>query len=164
MVEQRGVVNCVLRTNERFAIGPDDRALCLSALHHDMSVHDVFGLLAAGGTLVMPEESGRRDPAHWLDLMRREGVTVWTSVPAMMEMLLEYAAAHGDNLPQSLRLAFQGGDWISLSLPERLRNAFPGAQLVSVGGPTETTVWNIWHRRRDGRCGLEEHSLRQADR
>jgi amino acid adenylation domain-containing protein len=145
MVEQRGVVNCMLRTNERFAIGARDRALCLSALHHDMSVHDVFGLLAAGGTLVLPEESGRRDPAHWLDLMRREGVTVWTSVPAMMEMLLEYAAAHADDLPRSLRLAFLGGDWIPLSLPERLRGTFPGAQLLSVGGPTETTVWNIWH-------------------
>jgi amino acid adenylation domain-containing protein len=145
MVEQRGVVNCMLRTNERFAIGPGDRALCVSALHHDMSVHDVFGVLAAGGTLVIPDESGRRDPAHWLELIRREGVTLWTSVPAMMEMLLEYAAAHGDGLSQPLRLAFLGGDWIPLSLPERLSEAFPGAQLVSVGGPTETTVWNIWH-------------------
>ncbi len=32
-----------------------------------------------------------------------------------------------------------------LELPERLRAVAPGAQLVSVGGPTETTLWNIWY-------------------
>ncbi len=145
MVEQRGVVNCILRTNAEFGIGPNDRALCVSALHHDMSVHDVFGMLAAGGTLVMPAEADRRDPVQWLELIRREGVTLWTSVPAMMEMLLEYASSRNTDLPQSLRLVFLGGDWISLSLPDRLRTTFAKAQVVSVGGPTETTLWNIWY-------------------
>ncbi|MEX2303773.1 MAG: amino acid adenylation domain-containing protein [Bryobacterales bacterium] len=145
MVEQRGVVNCILRTNTQFGIGPGDRALCVSALHHDMSVHDVFGMLAAGGTLVMPGESDRRDPVQWLELIRREGVTVWTSVPAMMEMLLEYAGSLSGEIPESMRLAFLGGDWISLTLPQRLSSTFPKAQLVSVGGPTETTLWNIWY-------------------
>jgi acyl carrier protein len=44
-----------------------------------------------------------------------------------------------------LRLAFLGGDWIALSAPERIRAHFGDVQVVSVGGPTETTVWNIWY-------------------
>jgi len=145
MIAQRGVVNSVLRTNRRFGIGPADRALAVTALHHDMSVYDIFGLLAAGGTIVMPEAARRRDAAHWAELMRREQVTVWNSVPAMMEMLLEHVSSRGESLPASLRLAFLGGDWIQVTLPGRLQAQVAGVQVVSVGGPTETTLWNIWY-------------------
>ncbi len=148
MIEHRGMVNAVLRTNERFEVGPDDTALGLTALHHDMSTYDLFGVLAAGGTLVLPDPGSRRDPAHWAGLMREHGVTLWNSVPAMMEMLVEWAEPRAEGsrkaLPDSLRLAFLGGDWIPVDLPDRLRALVAEVEVVSVGGPTETTLWNVW--------------------
>ena len=134
-----------MQTNADFRVGPADRALALTALHHDMSLYDIFGVLGAGGTLVIPDAARRLDPDHWAELMRRERVTLWNSVPTMMQMLVEHAAGREDVLPQSLRLAFLGGDWIPVTLPKRLQALVPGAQVVSVGGPTETTLWNIWY-------------------
>lgn len=145
MIRQRGLVNAILQTNRVFGIDETDSVLALTALHHDMSAFDIFGILAVGGTIVIPETSKRREPAHWLELLAGRGVTVWNSVPASMEMLLEYASGHPEARLPSLRLAFLGGDWIALSLPERLRKLAEQARLVSVGGPTETTLWNIWH-------------------
>ncbi|MBW4417614.1 MAG: amino acid adenylation domain-containing protein [Myxacorys californica WJT36-NPBG1] len=145
MIAHRGVVNAIAQTNQHFQICNRDRVLALTALYHDMSVYDIFGTLAAGGTLVIPDAALRRDPAHWSELMMREQVTLWNSVPAMMEMLLEYAAERPEVLPASLRWAFLGGDWISVTLPDRLKALVPEAQVVSVGGPTETTLWNIWY-------------------
>ncbi len=86
--------------------------------------------------------------------MNRHRVSIWNSVPAMMEIVLESIfgrnvqnqTGHAQTgLPRSLRLAFLGGDWIPLSLPERLRSLVETVQIVSVGGPTETTLWNIWY-------------------
>ena len=145
MIAHRGLVNALKATRRRFDIGPDDRALALTALHHDMSVFDCFGVLGAGATLVIPDAAGRRDPGHWAEQMARHRVTLWNSVPAMMEMLLEYTSGRPDSLGDMLRLAFLGGDWIAVDLPERLAAQVPGAGVVSVGGPTETTLWNIWH-------------------
>lgn len=145
MLEHRGIVNAIESTNRRFEVGPDDTVLGLTPLHHDMSMYDIFGVLGAGGTLVLPDASGRRDPDHWSTLMRREGVTIWNSVPQMMEMMLTYADDNRDAVPDTLRLAFLGGDWIPLSLPDRLQDQAGAAQVVSVGGPTETTLWNIWY-------------------
>ncbi|MFW6693098.1 amino acid adenylation domain-containing protein [Streptomyces sp. MAR4 CNX-425] len=146
MIAHRGLVNALEATIREFGITEDDRALGLTALHHDMSLFDVFGVLGAGGTLVLPDADKTRDAAHWADLVGTHRVTLWNSVPAMMEMLLEHTGA---GTVGSLRTVFLGGDWIPLSVPERLAAAAPDAELVSVGGPTETTLWNIWYRVRD---------------
>ncbi|MEV6395076.1 amino acid adenylation domain-containing protein [Streptomyces sp. NPDC051907] len=144
MIEHRSVVNSLRETIETFAIAPGDRCLALTALHHDMSVFDLFGVLGAGGVLVVPDAAERREAAHWARLMAAHEVTVWNSVPAMMEMLLEHLGEDSGPL-DALRLAFLGGDWIPLPVARRLCER-EDVELVSVGGPTETTLWNIWHR------------------
>jgi pyochelin synthetase len=149
MIAHRGVVNAIAATNQRFAVSTADRVLALTALHHDMSVYDIFGILAAGGAMILPDASSQRDPVHWQELIHRHQITIWNSVPAMMEMLLESISGsklhNQPRLGRSLRLAFLGGDWIPLSLPKRLQNWVDTVQIVSVGGPTETTLWNIWY-------------------
>lgn len=146
MVGQRGLLNAVIQTNNEFGITENDRVLSLTNLHHDMSAYDVFGILIAGGSIILPEHDKAKDPEHWVQLINENGVTVWNSVPAMMEMLLQYM--EGDNLTtlKTLKLAFLGGDWIGVTIPSRLKMLAPSACVVSVGGPTETTLWNIWYK------------------
>ncbi|MFY2561183.1 amino acid adenylation domain-containing protein [Corallococcus terminator] len=144
MLAHRGLVHALDETLREFSIGPEDRVLALTALHHDMSMFDVFGMLSAGGAIVFCEATARKEPARWAELLRTERITVWNSVPGMMEMLLAQASGRPEPLAPSLRLAFMGGDWIPLDLPDRLRALVPTVQPVSVGGPTETSLWNIW--------------------
>jgi dihydroaeruginoic acid synthetase len=137
----RAAVNTVEDINERFSVGPDDRVLAVSALDFDLSVWDIFGLLAVGGAAVLVPESGRRDATEWLTLCRRHGVTVWNTVPALLDMLL--TAAGEDPLPDSMRLALLSGDWIGLDLPGRLAGATDGrCRFVSLGGATEAAIWS----------------------
>ncbi|MBR8836536.1 MAG: amino acid adenylation domain-containing protein [Stigonema ocellatum SAG 48.90 = DSM 106950] len=143
MITHRNVVNVVVYTNQRFHVGPQDRILALTALNHDLSVYDIFGSLSAGSTIVIPDSSLVKDPTHWAELMVREKVTLWNSVPAMLEMLVDYIQQQPQAVPSSLRLAILGGDWLPVSLPNRLKALVPGVQILSIGGPTETTIWNI---------------------
>ncbi|SCD68488.1 MULTISPECIES: non-ribosomal peptide synthetase [unclassified Streptomyces] len=143
-VSHRAAVNTVEDVNDRFHVTADDRVLAVSALDFDLSVWDVFGLLGAGGALVLVAESDRRDAQRWLSLCRRHGVTVWNSVPALMDMLL--TAADQAPLPGSLRLALLSGDWIGLDLPGALHDATDGrCALVGLGGATEAAVWSNYH-------------------
>jgi amino acid adenylation domain-containing protein len=144
MLTHKGVVNRVLDVNRRFQVTGSDRALALTALHHDLSVYDIFGILTAGGTLVIPSASAVRDPAHWVDLMNQHEVTLWNSVPAFMEMLVEYLErGTGAELPHFLRIIMLSGDWIPVTIPSRIRALKEDIQVVSLGGPTETTIWDI---------------------
>ncbi|HEY3570592.1 MAG TPA: amino acid adenylation domain-containing protein, partial [Thermoanaerobaculia bacterium] len=141
VIDHRGAINTVLDVNERFAVGPDDRVLALSALNFDLSVWDIFGLLAAGGAVVFPNPGDLRDPGAWAELIERQGVTVWNTVPALLEMLVEGAPAEARL--GSLRLALLSGDWIPVTLPDRFRARAEGARVIGMGGATEASIWSI---------------------
>nr|WP_239072279.1 AMP-binding protein [Streptomyces bauhiniae] len=65
MIEHTGALNTVLDVNERFGVTEEDRVLALSSLNFDLSVYDVFGILAAGGAVVLPEPEAHREPGRW---------------------------------------------------------------------------------------------------
>jgi|GEM_PF-597043 len=145
MIDHRGALNTIIDVNTRFQVSAGDRVLALSSLSFDLSVYDIFGILGAGGTIVIPEAGATRDPEHWLELVRREGVTIWNSVPALMEMMEQYVSGQGAGELESLRVVMLSGDWIPLSLPERVKRLSPGAQVISMGGATEASIWSIIH-------------------
>ena len=142
MIDHRGAVNTILDVNKRFGVNPEDKVLALSNLNFDLSVYDIFGILAAGATIIMPEADKARDPSHWLELMKQEQVTVWNTVPALMQMLLEYASGRNEVMPQSLRLVLLSGDWIPLDLPDKIKAHFNGVQVIGLGGATEASIWS----------------------
>ncbi|WP_052684918.1 non-ribosomal peptide synthetase [Lentzea aerocolonigenes] len=133
---------------DRFGIGPHDRVLALSALSFDLSVFDVYGVLGAGGALVLPSPDRQRDPQHWLELLAAHRITVWNTAPALLEMLVDYAEADPEAAARdlrSLRLVMLSGDWIPVSLPDRLRALAPEVRFISLGGATEAAIWSICH-------------------
>ncbi len=142
MIDHRGALNTVLDINERFGVGPEDRVLAVSRLSFDLSVYDVFGLLAAGGTIVMPAADLAYDANHWAELILKEKVTVWDTVPALMQLLVDQAGKP-ERLGDSLRLVMMSGDWIPLGLPDQIRRVLPKANVVSLGGATEASIWSI---------------------
>ncbi|WP_303237282.1 non-ribosomal peptide synthetase [uncultured Bilophila sp.] len=142
MISHRAAVNTIVDINSRFHIGPEDRAIALANLGFDLSVWDIFGTLAAGGTIVFPDAAQIKEPGHWLDLVQSERVTVWNTVPAMMKMLVEYKGALQGTEKGTLRLALLSGDWLPLDLPDQIR-AHYDAEVVSLGGATEASIWSI---------------------
>ena len=157
MVDHRGRVNNFTDFNRRFGVGPGDRLLALAPLGFDMSAYDVFGTLAAGATIVLPDAADEREPARWADLMRRHRVTVWHSVPALLQMLVDRMSRADEGALQDLRVTLLGGDWIPVSLPGRLRALAPNTRVIALGGATEvsmdSTIYEV------DRCDPEWNSI-----
>ncbi|WSF36594.1 amino acid adenylation domain-containing protein [Streptomyces sp. NBC_01351] len=141
MIEHTGAVNTIQDVNDRFGVTARDRVLALSALNFDLSVYDVFGLLAAGGALVLPDASAQREPAAWLELVNRHRVTIWNSVPALMDMFVAHVRSLAG--PPSLRVVMMSGDWIPVTLPGAIASVLPNARIWSLGGATEASIWSI---------------------
>jgi len=139
-ITHRAAMNTVLDINQRFGVGAQDRVLAVSALDFDLSVYDIFGLLSAGGSLVLIEEESRRDARRWHELVCRHQVTVWNSVPTLLDMLLIVSSTAEP--PGAIRLALVSGDWIRTDLPGRLAAQRPGCRFIALGGATEASIWS----------------------
>ena len=143
-VQHRAAANLVDWVNRTFAVGAEDRGLFVTSPAFDLSVYDIFGLLAAGGTIHVATAGELADPHGLVALLREGGITLWDSAPATLVRLAPLFPAAADR-GSRLRLVMLSGDWIPVSLPDRVRGAFPGAQVVSLGGATEATVWSNWY-------------------
>lgn len=144
MIPHLGAVNTIVHLNRMFNIGPEDRVLAVSDLTFDLSVYDLFGMLASGGAIVIPDAERSRDSSHWQELILRHRVTLWNSAPPLMGMLVDETESAGGRHP-SLRLVWLSGDWIPVPLPDRVRHLSPGARVISMGGATEGSIWSIYY-------------------
>jgi amino acid adenylation domain-containing protein len=142
MITHRSAMNTIHDINRRFHVGPEDRVLALSSPCFDLSVYDTFGLLGAGGAIVIPTAEGRREPAFWAEQVKQHQITLWNSVPAFMEMLTAHASGMNQVHLNSLRVVMLSGDWIAVSLPDRIRQLSPDAEIISLGGATEASIWS----------------------
>jgi mycobactin phenyloxazoline synthetase len=136
-VTHAAAMNTLEFINSHFGIGPADRCLALSTLEGDLSVLDVFGMLRAGGSLVVVDEVQRRDPDSWVRMINEHRVSVLHFMPGWLEMLLQV----GSSLP-SVRVVPTGGDWVRTEMVRELRSAAPDVWFAGLGGATETATHN----------------------
>lgn len=145
MIDHRGPINTNDSINRMFDVGPQDRILGLSSLSFDLSVYDIFGILAAGGALVLPDEDKFKDPAHWSELLVQHNISIWNTVPALMQVLVDYCESTNTAVTGSLRQVMMSGDWIPLSLSERIWALNENIRVTSLGGATEASIWSIYY-------------------
>jgi amino acid adenylation domain-containing protein len=146
MIEHHSVINLIEWVNETFAVGTNDRLLFITSMCFDLSVYDIFGMLAAGGTIIIGRNEEVQQVEKLKKLLKEERITFWDSVPTTMNYLIgELEAGKADFIQHDLRLVFLSGDWIPVHLPDRIRSWFPQAKVISLGGATEGTVWSNYY-------------------
>ena len=142
-VGHKSVVNLIDWVNNTYQVGARDKILFITSLCFDLSVYDIFGMLAAGGVIRIASESELWTPEKLLHIICRESVTFWDSAPAALQQLVPvFPSVSSLNPKNQLRLVFLSGDWIPITLPDLVRKTFPGVNVISLGGATEATVWS----------------------
>lgn len=136
VMSQRGVIanlhNLLVLTgrlpNELAPDAPGTVSLLTVPLFHLAGVQVSILTLVSGGRLVLQE--GRFDPLAVLQLIERERVRAWGSIPTMVSRVVEHPDfARYDT--SSLRSIPMGGAAIPRSLREKVASAFPN---VKAGG------------------------------
>lgn len=84
--------NTIVDINHKFDIHHRDRTLGLSSMCFDLSVYDVFGTLSAGAALVLIPD--QRDIPNIIETVVKQNITIWNSVPAIMELTVNEMPDH----------------------------------------------------------------------
>ena len=144
MIRHDAAMNTIQTMNEMYGISEKDTVLQVSAMDFDLSVYDIFGLLSVGGKVVLIPQGSQVDAKELYRRSVAHRVTVWNSVPALLEMMLIVAEDSGEK-NHDLRLAFISGDWIPMDLPKRFNTYAPMGKFVSLGGATEGSIWSNYY-------------------
>ncbi|WP_410511181.1 amino acid adenylation domain-containing protein [Paenibacillus sp. BR2-3] len=146
MIEHHSAVNLIRWVNTTLQMNSSDRGLFVTSMCFDLSVYDIFGMLAAGGTIVICPNSHVTNPDELRNLLSAERITFWNSVPTTLHYLVRDLMNREEDYAQyDLRHIFLSGDWIPLELARTFKRYFPGARMTSLGGATEAAVWSIYY-------------------
>ncbi|MGW0498376.1 amino acid adenylation domain-containing protein [Streptomyces sp. NPDC003007] len=146
VVPHSSVVTLLAHTRPAMDFGPQDVWVQFHSFSFDFAVWELWGALAYGGELLVPEYRLTRSPVDFHRLVRERGVTVLNQTPSAFYQFIEADRLAGEPLPALRRIVF-GGEALD---PGRLRGwverhgtAVP--ELVNMYGITETTV-HVTHR------------------
>jgi len=136
--------NTIVAVNNYFNVNATTRTIALSELSFDLSVYDLFGPIACGGAIVFPDPERSKEPNHWSELLHEKHVTLWNSVPQLMQLMSDYCEMTHINAAK-LSSILLSGDWIPIKLYDQLKNVCHNPKVVSLGGATEGGIWSIWY-------------------
>ncbi|MFE7617371.1 amino acid adenylation domain-containing protein, partial [Streptomyces sp. NPDC057496] len=121
-------------------LGPDDVWTLFHSSAFDFSVWEIWGALAYGGRLVVVPHDVTRSPGDFLELLRRERVTVLSQTPSAFLQLLRAEAESGvpAEATAALRYVVLGGEALDTAQLAPWRDR--PVRLVNMYGITETTV------------------------
>ncbi|CAM5294771.1 non-ribosomal peptide synthetase [Streptomyces atroolivaceus] len=146
VVPHSAVVTLLANTRPGMDFGPHDVWVQFHSYSFDFAVWELWGALAHGGELLVPEYGLTRSPVDFHRLVRERGVTVLNQTPSAFHRFIE-ADRHAGEPVTALRRIIFGGEALDLARlrgwVERHGTATP--ELVNMYGITETTV-HVTHR------------------
>ncbi|MDT0609170.1 non-ribosomal peptide synthetase [Streptomyces lancefieldiae] len=146
VVPHSSVVTLLANTGPDMDFGPHDVWVQFHSFSFDFAVWELWGALAHGAELLVPEYGLTRSPVDFHRLVRERGVTVLNQTPSAFYQFIEADRLVGEPLPALRRIVF-GGEALD---PGRLRgwverHGTRSPELVNMYGITETTV-HVTHR------------------
>jgi amino acid adenylation domain-containing protein len=136
MLSHLNSLTFVNSAHDFFRITENDKFSHVCPLHFDMSVFDLFVAFKAGATVVIIPETTTIFPVKLAEVIAKNKISVWNSVPSALSLLATYKKLDGHDL-SSLRLILFAGELFPLKYLRRLKEAIPGAKFCNMYGQTE---------------------------
>jgi amino acid adenylation domain-containing protein len=144
LLEHRNVVRLMVNDRHPFRFGAEEVWSLFHSYCFDFSVWEMYGALLYGGRVAVVPGEVTKDPAGFMDLVEREGVTVLNQTPTYFEELSREARGR-ERSASSVRYVIFGGEALRPAQLGWWRRTYPSLQLVNMYGITETTVHVTYH-------------------
>lgn len=144
-ISHRNLANFIGWARVELAVGPGDVFANHASFNFDLSTFDLFTALTSGAALWIIGQAEARDVSRLAEGIRAHGVTVWYSVPSILN-LLTVSGALTPQTARTLRYVLFAGEVFPLPQLRALNALLPNSTaLYNLYGPTETNVCT-YHR------------------
>jgi amino acid adenylation domain-containing protein len=127
-----------------FGMDSTDRACVHPPLHFDMSMLDLFSMMAVGGALHLVPRDLSPLPTALAEFIRTAELTQWFSVPPVMNYLAKFDAVRPNDFP-ALRRVLWCGDVLPTPVLMHWMQRLPHARFTNLYGPTEAAIASSYY-------------------
>lgn len=142
-LSHRSILTFMHAAQARSRTGAEDRIAHTTPLHFSMAMLDLFHSPLARATLVVIDEGETLLAASLVEVIRREGITLWRSVPSALSLLLQ--APPELRRLERIRQIWFAGEALNAQDIRRLQEIAPNATLWNMLGGSET-LGRMCHR------------------
>jgi mycobactin peptide synthetase MbtE len=135
-VPHRPVAEYFVWFRGEYGVDSTDRLLQVASPSFDVSIAEIFGMLACGARMVIPRPGGLNDIGYLTDLLHDEGITAMHFVPSLLGLFLSLP---GVSQWRTLQRVPIGGEPLPGEVADRFHATFD-ALLHNFYGPTETVI------------------------
>ncbi len=139
MVEQRGLLNHLFSKVAGLQLTPSDIVAQTASQCFDISVWQFLAPLICGGQVRIVPNEAAHDPSRLLSALADGGVTIWETVPSLLQGVLETAVHPREDVPQlsRLRWVLPTGEALSPKVCRQWFERYPSIPLMNAYGPAE---------------------------
>jgi len=138
LITHRNVVRLFCNDTPLFDFSEKDVWTMFHSVSFDFSVWEMYGALLFGGRLILIPRPLARDADAFLEVTRKERVTVLNQTPSAFTGFIHRQQLLNDTL--DLRYVILGGEAIQPAALVEWKKQYPWVKLVNMYGITETTV------------------------
>ncbi|MEG3639496.1 amino acid adenylation domain-containing protein [Magnetococcus sp. PR-3] len=124
-------------------VSPQDRIANHASIAFDLSVLPIYTALMGGATLYPVIEV--RDKAFPMDFIQRHEITIWTSVPSILGLMIQAKQMPVGAFEPHLRAAVFCGEAMLPAHAQALMESHPDVAVINLYGPTEAAVACTYH-------------------
>ncbi|MFN3254754.1 MAG: AMP-binding protein [Ilumatobacter sp.] len=126
----------------QYGVTSDDRLANIAPLHFDQSTFELYTAPLVGASVLVVPEPVLKFPASLSELVARERITIWYSVPYLLVQLARRGVLHERDLG-ALRWVLFGGESFPPDQLAALMRLVPSATFSNVYGPAEVNQCTV---------------------
>lgn len=142
MLTHRNARTFVDWMQKEFKLTENDRVMSRAPFKFDLSVFDIFNTFNVGATLICydwnKEREGDRRHADYVELMKKESVTILYTTPSTFISLMNRGRLSQAKL--KLREIMYAGEPFPVPQLKKLQDILTNTKIANIYGPTETNI------------------------
>lgn len=140
LIEHKNVIRLMRNDEFEFDFDENDCWTMFHSICFDFSVWEMYGALLYGGKLVIPTRDITQNSNDFLELLKKEHVTILNQVPSAFYQLMRADEEGGYLKLQSLRYLIFGGEALDPGRLLEWHQNHKNVRIINMYGITETTV------------------------
>ncbi|MBJ6369616.1 non-ribosomal peptide synthetase [Snuella sedimenti] len=144
MIEHKSLNNFLNGFSELYSFSASTRFGLKTNYAFDVSVHEIFGWVKCGGSLVILPRNAEKEVKCIIESIQKYKITHLNLVPSLFSVLLEELQETDKEALSSLKYFFLAGEALPVSLVRDYHELGFDAKLENIYGPTEATIYSSY--------------------